>query len=306
MLDRSNPSQIFKAAYRSLTRPAIALALAVLLVAAAPLSGALAATEVGGAEVVVNQVTGTVEGGTRTLETNAPVYQDEVIVTGSAGATEIDFLDGSILTLGESSQIEFTDLVFDPDPALATMVLTATVGIFSFVTGELDSGAYIIITPTATIGVRGTVFTVVVALNGATTISVVSGTVVVTSITGATITIGAGFTGAVSATGAVAAPVATTATAAAGAAGGGAAGTTGAAGAAAGGLGTGAAVGVGVGVAANCRRGCPGGDRRGGGDNDNHHGHDDERIAASAQVGGGAGPRPENTGRQAGFITLSR
>ena len=103
MPDRSNRIVNLKAVYRLLSRPAIALALAVLLVAAAPMGGALAATNVGDAYVVVNEVTGTVEGGTRTIETNAPVYQDEVIVTGSAGATEIEFLDGSILTLGESS-----------------------------------------------------------------------------------------------------------------------------------------------------------------------------------------------------------
>ncbi len=70
------------------------------------------------------------------------------------------------------------------------MVLTMTTGVMSFVTGELDSGAYIVNTPSATIGVRGTAFTVVVLANGFVSVTVTAGTVRVTA-AGVTVTVGA-------------------------------------------------------------------------------------------------------------------
>ena len=219
--------------------------LAALLVISAPMSGALAATNVGGAAVVVNEVTGTVEGATRTITSNAPVYQNEILMTGAGSSTEVQFLDGSILTVGENSQIELTDMVFDPNPALGSMVLTMTTGVMSFVTGELDSGAYLVNTPGATIGVRGTVFTVAV-INGVTTVTVTTGTVTVTTITGTVVTLGPGMTATVSATGAVSGVSAGASVTAAAAGGASTASAAAAASAAAGGLGTGAVVGLGV------------------------------------------------------------
>jgi hypothetical protein len=247
MSDRSKRIPYFNAAYRLLTRPAIALALAVLLVVAAPMGGALAATQVGGAEVVVNQVTGTVEGGTRTLEASAPVYQNEIISTGAGGGTELQFLDGSVLTMGENSQVELTDLVFDPNPALSSMVLSLTTGAFNFATGGLDPDAYIVNTPSATIGIRGTVLAITIAANLTSTIAVTSGTITVTTITGAVVTVGVGGVVTVAASGAIIGVTgAATVVAAGGAVGGSTASAAAAASAAAGGIGTGAVVGVGV------------------------------------------------------------
>lgn len=45
-----------------------------------------------------------VDGSQRSLQAGDRVYQDEVITTGSAGAVEIEFADGSIMSLGRSSQ----------------------------------------------------------------------------------------------------------------------------------------------------------------------------------------------------------
>ena len=185
---------------------------------------------------MVNEVIGTVEGGTRTFETKAPVYQNEVIATGAAGGTELQFLDGSTLTMGENSLVELTYLVFDPNPALSTMVMSMTTGAFSFATGELDSGAYIIYTSSATIGVRGTVFAIAI-VNGVTTLTVTSGTVIITgtAIGALPVAVAAGQMVAVLAVG-IAGPIgATTAATSA---------------SAAGGLGTGGVIGAGVAVAA--------------------------------------------------------
>ena len=242
----------------ALRRPAVALAIAAFILTAGA-GNTLAATAIGDAEVVVNDVTGVVEGETRALEAAVPIYQNESISTGAGSAAEFQFLDGSILSVGENSQIELTNLIFDPNPAFSSVVLSLTTGVLSFVTGGLEPTAYEIITPTSTIGIRGTVLTVAV-LNGITTVSVTAGTVTVTVTVGATVvTVVAGQAVAVSALGVVgpvvpAASVAPTVSAAAtnmtatiGAAPGAAAGSAAAASAAAGGLGVGT---VGAAVAA--------------------------------------------------------
>ena len=240
----------------ALRRPAVALAIAAFILTAGA-GNTLATTAIGDAEVVVNDVTGVVEGETRALEAAVPIYQNESISTGAGSAAEFQFLDGSILSVGENSQIELTNLIFDPNPAFSSVVLSLTTGVLSFVTGGLEPTAYEIITPTSTIGIRGTVLTVAV-LNGITTVSVTAGTVTVT--VGATVvTVVAGQAVAVSALGVVgpvvpAASVAPTVSAAAtnmtatiGAAPGATAGSAAAASAAAGGLGVGT---VGAAVAA--------------------------------------------------------
>jgi hypothetical protein len=52
--------------------------------------------------------------------------------------------------------------VYDPDPGKASFVMTATAGVFRFVSGKLPKESYEIHTPTSTIGIRGTVLSVIV------------------------------------------------------------------------------------------------------------------------------------------------
>ncbi|MBL4637807.1 MAG: retention module-containing protein, partial [Proteobacteria bacterium] len=54
------------------------------------------------------------DGSQRTLQAGDRVYQDEVISTGAAGAIEIEFADGSAMTLGRSSQAILDIDVFNP------------------------------------------------------------------------------------------------------------------------------------------------------------------------------------------------
>jgi hypothetical protein len=52
--------------------------------------------------------------------------------------------------------------VYDPRPDQSSFVATATKGVFRFVTGNLPKSSYTIHTPTATIGIRGTIFSLAV------------------------------------------------------------------------------------------------------------------------------------------------
>ena len=133
-----------------------------LLIALGANSGAAAATDtvtVGNTFVVVRTVTGTINAEGRKLALADDVYHNETIETEASSATEIVFLDQTKLALGPDSSLVLDRVVYDPDPAKSAFVSTATKGVFRFVTGNLPKKSYTIHTPSATIGIRGTVFT---------------------------------------------------------------------------------------------------------------------------------------------------
>jgi hypothetical protein len=117
---------------------------------------------VGNAKVIVKTVTGTFEADLRQINLLDDIYHNEVVETGDASATELVFLDETKLALGPNSSLVLDRFVYDPDPDKASFVMTATAGVFRFVSGKLPKKSYEIHTPTATIGIRGTVLSIVV------------------------------------------------------------------------------------------------------------------------------------------------
>ena len=138
------------------------MAVAGMLATAGQDANAVERLTVGNTQLVVETVMGTIEADIRHLRMADDVYHNELIETQEASATEIMFLDDTKLALGPNSSLTLDQFVYNPDPALATFVVTATKGVFRFVSGTLPKDSYTIHTPTATIGVRGTVLTVVV------------------------------------------------------------------------------------------------------------------------------------------------
>lgn len=137
------------------------IGLSVFMAAVAVLPAAANAqdvTTVGNTFVVVRTVTGTLDAQGRKLALADDVYHNETIETEVGSATEIIFLDQTKLALGPDSSLVLDRVVYDPDPAKSTFVTTATKGVFRFVTGNLPKKSYTIHTPSATIGIRGTVF----------------------------------------------------------------------------------------------------------------------------------------------------
>ena len=112
---------------------------------------------IGNTRVVVRTVIGTFEGDLRVLALEDDVYHNELIETEQESATKLIFLDETTLTLGPESSVVLDRFVYDPDPSKASLVMTATKGIFRFASGKLPKNAYRLHTPAATIGIRGTV-----------------------------------------------------------------------------------------------------------------------------------------------------
>jgi hypothetical protein len=113
---------------------------------------------IGNSAVVVRTVTGKLGTEDRKIALWDDVYHNELVETAKESATEIVFLDETKLALGPNSSLVLDSVVFDPDPKKSSFITTTTKGVFRFVTGNLPKKSYTIHTPNATIGIRGTVF----------------------------------------------------------------------------------------------------------------------------------------------------
>jgi len=115
----------------------------------------------------VNQeATGTPPGGaTRKLTVGAGIVVKERVRTSASGSTQLQFPDQSALNLGANCDLVIDQFVYDPQSKSGTMVATATRGAMRYIGGQIshNSGATIR-TPTASLGIRGGMVTVLVQI----------------------------------------------------------------------------------------------------------------------------------------------
>jgi hypothetical protein len=144
--------------------------LAAMLPLAMALPAAAATPEVGDTVVVKNEVTAESGEGTRKLAKGAKVFQNEILATSKSARAEIEFLDKTKLAVGPSARIVLDKFVYDANAAPGSISVNLAKGAFRFITGASPKNAYEIKTPTASMGVRGTVFDVFVADDGETVV----------------------------------------------------------------------------------------------------------------------------------------
>jgi hypothetical protein len=95
------------------------------------------------------------------LQAGSYIHADALIQTGPKSRVEIVFIDASQLTLGEDARMRMDALVYSPndDSGSGQQVLEVLSGTFRFLTGAIGRQTpekVRIITPVATIGIRGT------------------------------------------------------------------------------------------------------------------------------------------------------
>jgi hypothetical protein len=129
------------------------------IIAFATAGSASAATAVGKVARVQGPAVGSVEGRSASLKASDTVFQDEDIKTGPDSRLEIVFADGTSFTIGEKSSVRIDKFVFDPGKS-GNAIRLAVVGPFRFVSGKLGTtgATRSVVTPFATIGIRGTNF----------------------------------------------------------------------------------------------------------------------------------------------------
>ena len=108
---------------------------------------------------------------------------------------KVRFLDDSELAIGAGSELVLDEFVYDPSASTgARAALALTTGVFRFVSASGGHGRdFAVATPTATIGVRGTDFVVVLKEDGETVVGTLTGLVSVTeNKTGRSVGVGPG------------------------------------------------------------------------------------------------------------------
>ena len=114
--------------------------------------------DIGEALAVIDQASADGEVGERTLSVGAKVYLGDKVATDDQGQAQLLFQDGTRMVVGPNSELVLDQFVFRSSAAENQFAMRALVGAFRFITGDAPKDAYIIHTPAATMGVRGTSF----------------------------------------------------------------------------------------------------------------------------------------------------
>lgn len=124
--------------------------------------------EIGTAIVIKRDVVATLGPDKRDLQEGWRVHRDELLETGNDSQAELRLDDQTKLALGPNAGLKLDEFVIGKSDGVTTIGVNFLKGTFRFITGGEKKEAYRIDTPSATIGVRGTVFDVYVDGSGDT------------------------------------------------------------------------------------------------------------------------------------------
>jgi len=114
--------------------------------------------KVGQAEIIRNEVVDASEESQLVpINIGDDVVRDEVIRTSADANARFGLIDNTKLTLGPASTLKIDRAVLADESRYKQITIRLTEGAFRFITGNSDKKSYKIETPTASIGVRGTI-----------------------------------------------------------------------------------------------------------------------------------------------------
>jgi hypothetical protein len=130
-----------------------------LLLASSAVAEAAESDVIGSATQLKPEAGARFDGKPRELAVGAEVHRDEQVWTAAGGRLDIEFADGSSITLGENARVVLDEFVMPEGTGTGNQVVRSITGALRFVGGAVDkSGATRIVTPIATMTVRGTEF----------------------------------------------------------------------------------------------------------------------------------------------------
>ncbi len=143
------------------------------------------AEPVGKIVAVEKKVMATLGADSRRVGRGDAVYRGDWIETEKKARAKIELHDETELVVGPSSRIHIDDFVYEPSSGSGKVLVEMGVGLMRFTTGVLEPESYEVKTPVASIGVRGTIFDVLVAaVDFATTVILREGKIVVRGVRG--------------------------------------------------------------------------------------------------------------------------
>ena len=137
------------------------LALFVLLTGLVPAGAPVADEAIGHAKIVNGAVVVVRDGKETPVKGGDAVYRKDVVVTGANASVGLSFRDNSTLSLGADSRISFREFRFEPGAGKFAFVTKLDHGTLQFASGDiakLAPGSVSVVTPVATIAVRGARF----------------------------------------------------------------------------------------------------------------------------------------------------
>jgi hypothetical protein len=114
--------------------------------------------KIGGAQIVINNVQGNLATGNQVpVVQGDSVFLNEGVRSGADSKAQLLLNDNSNVTVGPGSTIKLDEFVYSGPKQPGTIALNMTKGTLRFITGDANKRSYTIWTPTAAIGVRGTI-----------------------------------------------------------------------------------------------------------------------------------------------------
>jgi len=98
------------------------------------------------------------------LEVGSPVFKGGVVKTGADSHIEIRFTDDTMLSQGANSEVSIDNYVFDQPDSASSILLNLTEGTLRTITGKIaeeNPESFEVKSPLATLGIRGTDFSVI-------------------------------------------------------------------------------------------------------------------------------------------------
>ncbi|MCB1457261.1 MAG: FecR domain-containing protein, partial [Nitratireductor sp.] len=115
--------------------------------------------KIGKVQTLEGEATATHSDGTKSvLAVGEAVYQGDIVETGDGSKLGVSFIDNTVFSMSANARMVLNELIFDPAAAgKSSMVFNLVEGAFVFVAGEVaPNGNMQIVTPIATMGIRGT------------------------------------------------------------------------------------------------------------------------------------------------------
>lgn len=138
----------------------------------------LAMLAIGSAIAIDQQVTALEGPKTGLVVTGDVIFRDELIETGPGATAEFRFADETVFAMSENSRIILDEFVYDAGAKdIGKLAVTAVIGSFRFISGNVPKQNIAINTPQGTIGVRGTAFDLYVAEDGESHVGLLEGEV---------------------------------------------------------------------------------------------------------------------------------
>lgn len=126
----------------------------------APTAAVVAAEQIGVAVTVRNEVTGKIQAETVRIGSGSDVFGKEIVKTSADSTAHVVLKDNTNLNVGPNSSVTLDNFVFNGDSDYKKASFGLAKGALRFASGQSDKRAYEVRTPLATIGVRGTDYSV--------------------------------------------------------------------------------------------------------------------------------------------------